>query len=297
MDATKGNQRHKKYRFRNSTRMKIISITVFPGPNRYCVRPVIRGRFDIAELQHASRLPNRCALEKTLSELIPGFSEIVATTKKNGLDITSANLISVIALALQNLSGCQLSFQQSSPITSPDNSPGCLEIVFEYESSKTARIATTLSLKILFAVLQHRFAANLPKTLQVPENYDIRQQITHFVQIAAQYSLDDSTRDIIRALEEQNIPWHRLDDTSRIIQAGYGIHRKLLVETITNQTAEGRSKRTYGHPLLDTNFNNRINYWRISLSIILIAAVCIVTDNENICFSYIIPTTFQKAPG
>ncbi len=217
--------------------MKITSITVFSGPSRYCVRPILRARFDIAELQHATRLPKRGALEKILSELIPGFSKIVASTQKNEPKNTSAGLIPIIALALQNLLGCQLSFQQSSPITSPDSSPGCFEIVFEYESSNTARLATTLSLKILFAVLQHRFAASLPKTLQVPENFDIKQQIDHFVKIAEQYSLDDSTRDIIRALEEQNIPWHRLNETSRIIQAGYGIHRKFLVETITSQTA------------------------------------------------------------
>ncbi len=217
--------------------MKIISITVFPGPSRYCLRPILRARFDIAELQHASRLPNLGALKKTLSGLIPGFSKIVASTKKNDLDITSTGLIPIIALALQNLSGCQLSFQQYSRITSPESSPGCFEIVFEYESSKTARLATTLSLKIIFAVLQHCFAASLPKTLQVPEHFDIKQQIAHFVETTALYSLDDSTRDIIRALEEQNIPWHRLDDTSRIIQAGYGIHRKFLIETITSQTA------------------------------------------------------------
>ncbi len=216
--------------------MKITRITALAGPNRYCKHPVLRIRFDFPELQQSPRLADRNALNKALSELITGFAEIADSAQGDRTGINVIDLIPAIALALQNLTGCQLKFQQSARVASPHNSSTSFEAVFEYESSTIARLATPLSFKIIFAVLQRRFGITLPEALQAPDSFNIEQQITHFLKTTVQAALDDDTRTLIQALEKRHIPWHRTDDSSRIIQAGYGVHRKLVYGTITSDT-------------------------------------------------------------
>ena len=83
--------------------MKVTSITAFSGPNRYLLRPVLRVRFDLPELQDKSGLPDTATLREILSELIPGFAEL--PPQENTTGIASINLLPSIALALQNSTG------------------------------------------------------------------------------------------------------------------------------------------------------------------------------------------------
>ncbi|MFK5923060.1 MAG: Mur ligase family protein [Verrucomicrobiota bacterium] len=217
--------------------MKTTHITALEGPNRYHQKPVLRVRFDAPEFLQKDRQCNKAHLAQALSAEITSFSFSPDSSQQSKSGLAAIDLLPVIALALQNLNGQQLSFYQSARCPSPDSEPAAFEIVYEYESITVARMAVALSFRILIAVLQRRFGIDFPQQLQAPENFDIGKQIDLFSSTVAPYQLDPTTRSISRSLETQHIPWHHLDDKHSIIQAGYGKERKLIQQSSSSDTS------------------------------------------------------------
>ncbi|MCF6312667.1 MAG: hypothetical protein L3J39_09480 [Verrucomicrobiales bacterium] len=217
--------------------MKTTDITALEGPNRYHHQPVLRVRFEAPEFLRKECQCNKAQLAQALATILPNFEANLAAAQTSKSGLATMDLLPAIALSLQNLNGDQLSFHQSTVSARQEPSQAAFEIVFAYESQQVARMAVPLSVRILIAVLQRDLEITFPENLQAPDHFDIAKQIDLFATAAVPYQLDSCTRLLTRALEKQHIPWHRIDDSSSLIQAGYGKQRKLIRQTYNSDSS------------------------------------------------------------
>jgi cyanophycin synthetase len=77
----------------------------------------------------------------------------------------------------------------------------------------------------------------LPEEIEIerPEDFDFDRQRDDFIRSAQRRALGPSTASLVRAAEEREIPWLRLNEYS-LVQLGHGIYGKRIQATITSET-------------------------------------------------------------
>lgn len=233
--------------------MKIVDHSVFRGPNRYALFPVIRLTVDLGPLEEwpSGRL-GRGFVEGLLGAL-PGLREhtccygepagfVRRLTEEEGT--WPAHILEHMILELETLA-----VPVSGVAGSSDRRPGPAfgrsrrtglsreyHVVYEYTDEQVGLEAAGLARRLFLALLPAAARAELsPETLEGVEGFDFAHELETLVQRAGRWALGPSTAALARAAEGRGIPWLRLDSRN-LIQLGHGCRQHRLQATVTDRT-------------------------------------------------------------
>ena len=217
--------------------MKIVSTNVYVGPSTFAHFRVIRHILDLGELEHwpTGRLGD--AFIEPLLEFLPGLHEHGCSYQEPGGFVRRlrddegtwmGHVMEHVAIELQNVAGSPVTYGRTRSI---DGQPGHYNMVFEYKDEAVGREASALAMKLLLGLL--------PDEIKVdgkPEDdWDFEEERDRFIRYAQSRALGPSTSSLVRAAEERDIPWIRLNRQS-LVQFGHGKYQQRIQATTTGRT-------------------------------------------------------------
>ena len=194
--------------------MRILATNVYVGPSLYAHFRVIRHQVDIGVLEQWPSVKLGEGFISALVEALPGLNRHGCSYGEPGGFLRRlredegtwmAHIWEHAAIELQNLAGSDVSFGK----TRSAGPPGHYNMVFEYQQRdvglEAARIARQLLLSLLPAPLQAEFEGELEK------GFDFAAERDEFIRFAQRKELGPSTASLVKAAEEREIPWLRLN--------------------------------------------------------------------------------------
>jgi cyanophycin synthetase len=213
--------------------MKILERRVYRGPNLYAHFPVIRMRVDLGPLeQHPTgKLPGFVdGLLATVPSLVEhtcsygthgGFVRRMSEAEGTWL----GHVLEHVAIEIQVLTGAKVSFgktRSAGPV-------GHYHVVYEFEEERVGEAAGQLALRLVDSLLPANLRSDPDDLL------DFSRELDDLIEFAQRRQFGPSTASIIRAAEERDIPWIRLNDHS-LVQLGHGRFQKRIQATVTSDT-------------------------------------------------------------
>ena len=216
--------------------MKLMEHRVYRGPNLYAHFPVIRLTLDLEVLEDwpSAKIPG---FVDGLIEAIPSLSEHGCSYGEPGGFIRRlreddgtwmGHILEHINIELQQLAGAEVTFGK----TRGTGKPGCYHVVYSYEEEKVGLQAAKLGMALIESLLPEEVGATQHS---VPENFDFEEELEELIGLAQRRQLGPSTASLVKAAEERDIPWIRLNDYS-LVQFGHGRYQKRIQATITSNT-------------------------------------------------------------
>ena len=217
--------------------MRIVDRSVFVGPSLYAHFPVIRLELDLGELEAwpTGRLGE--GFVDALVAALPGLKEHGCSYRepgglirrmKEGDGTWLGHVLEHVAIELQNVAGEDVTFGKTRSI---DDRPGVYSVVYEYAQREEGVAAGELALRLIASLLP----ADLRAAEDVPDDWNWEQARDEFIRYAQRRALGPSTASLVRAAEERNIPWLRLNDQS-LVQLGHGRYQQRIQATVTGRT-------------------------------------------------------------
>jgi len=214
--------------------MKISEQRVYRGPSIYAHFPVMRLTVDLGALEQwpSAKIPS--FVDNLLSR-VPTLDQHTCSVGTPGGFVQRlredggtwlGHVLEHVAIELQQLTGAQVSFGK----TRGTGEDGQYHVVFEYEEERVGEAAVKLGLKLLHSLL--------PAALRPPEvdpAFDFAAELRDLIDFAQRRQLGPSTGSLVRAAEERDIPWLRLNDYS-LVQFGHGKFQKRIQATVTSET-------------------------------------------------------------
>jgi cyanophycin synthetase len=134
-----------------------------------------------------------------------------------------------VALELQNVAGSDVTFGRTRSI---DDKPGFYNMVFQYKDAAVGRRASKLALDLL-----HNLLPDALKPDDAPDaGWDFAEERDRFIRYAQRREFGPSTASLVRAAEERDIPWLRLNSYS-LVQFGQGKYQQRIQATTTGRTS------------------------------------------------------------
>ena len=233
--------------------MEVLETRVYRGPNLYALWPVIRLRVDLGELESypTARLPG---FSERLLERIPTLGEHTCSfgvpggfckrmTEDEGTWL--GHVMEHIAIELQCLAGTPVTFGKTRGDGLPD---GQYYVIYSYVEEAVGLEAGRLAIRLIHHLL--------PPGLEDhdPAPFDFTAELERLVRLAQRRALGPTTAALVRAAEERDIPWLRLNDRS-LVQLGYGKYQRRIQASITSETrqiaSEIASDKRLTHRILD----------------------------------------------
>lgn len=218
--------------------MKIISTNVYVGPNLYAHFPVIRYILDLGELEQWPSVRLGESFIEGLLRCLPGLDEHGCSYREPGGFVRRlredegtwlGHVLEHVVLELQNIAGSDVGFGRTRSI---DGKPGHYTMVFEYEDEAVGRAAGELGLQLLKSLLPEALRpADSPSS-----DWDFEEERDAFIRDAQRRAFGPSTASLVRAAEERDIPWLRLNRQS-LVQFGHGRFQKRIQATTTSLTS------------------------------------------------------------
>jgi len=217
--------------------MKIVSTNVYVGPNVFAHFRVIRHVLDLGELEQwpTGRLGD--AFIEPLLAVLPGLHEHGCSYGEPGGFVRRlredegtwlGHVMEHVAIELQNVAGSPVTFGRTR---SMDGQPAHYNMVFEYKDEAVGREASALALKLLLSLLPDELDGD-----DTPENdWDFAEERDRFIRYAQSRALGPSTASLVKAAEERDIPWIRLNRYS-LVQFGHGRYQQRIQATTTGAT-------------------------------------------------------------
>lgn len=218
--------------------MRILERSVYVGPSQYAHFPVIRLELDLQALEAWPTGKLGAAFVDGLVAALPGLAEHGCSYREPGGFIRRmredegtwlGHVLEHVAIELQNVAGEDVSFGRTRSIGS--DRPGVYSVVYEYAQKEEGIAAGELALKLLSSLLP----AELRPKGSVPEDWNWETARDDFIRYAQRRALGPSTSSLVRAAEERNIPWFRLNNQS-LVQFGHGKYQQRIQATITGKT-------------------------------------------------------------
>ncbi|HQU68076.1 MAG TPA: cyanophycin synthetase [Albidovulum sp.] len=218
--------------------MKIVSTNVFVGPNVWASFPVIRHVVDLGVLEDWPSVRIGEPWIEALVEALPGLREHGCSYREPGGFIRRlregegtwlGHTAEHVALEIQGVAGSDVTFGR----TRSTGVPGQYNLVYEYRQRDVGLDAGTLAIRLLMH--------NLPESLKAQTDYefdpefDFPAELKSFVLSAQRREFGPSTASLVKAAEERDIPWIRLNNNS-LVQFGHGKFQQRIQATITSQT-------------------------------------------------------------
>ena len=216
--------------------MKILETRVYRGPNLYALWPVIRLLIDLEELEDfpTAKLPG---FSDRLLEMVPSlwqhgcsYSEDGGFVRRLGEEEGTwmGHVLEHIALELQVLAGTPVTFGKTRGEHLPK---GQYHVVYSFVEEEVGLAAGDLALRLIRHILP-------PERADYDSSpFDYCQELEAFIELAQRRSLGPSTSALVRAAEERDIPWIRLNEGS-LVQLGYGKYQKRIQATLTSETRQ-----------------------------------------------------------
>ncbi|HEY7214414.1 MAG TPA: cyanophycin synthetase [Thermoanaerobaculia bacterium] len=214
--------------------MKILDTRVYRGPNLYALRPAIRLRVDLGELEDypTNRLPG---FADRLLEAIPTLAEHTCSygepggfvrrmTEEEGTWL--GHVLEHVAIELQCLAGTPVSYGKTRGYGLPR---GEYHVIYSFEEETVGLEAAELGLRLIRHLLPPEREAHLPGP------WDFAAELEDLVRLAQRRAFGPSTAALVRAAEERDIPWIRLNDRS-LVQLGHGRFQRRIQATVTSET-------------------------------------------------------------
>ena len=218
--------------------MKIESTNVFVGPNLFALFPVIRHVLDLGELE---KWPTGRLGEKFITpllEYLPGLHAHGCSYREPGGFVRRlredegtwlGHVMEHVAIELQNVAGSDVTFGRTRSI---DGRPGHYNMVFQYKDAAVGREASELALSLLHSLLPEKL-----KPEDAPEkDWDFDKERDRFIRYAQRREFGPSTGSLVKAAEDRNIPWLRLNRYS-LVQFGHGRYQQRIQATTTGRTS------------------------------------------------------------
>jgi cyanophycin synthetase len=214
--------------------MKVLETRVYRGPNVYSLGPAIRLRVDLGELEDypTLRLPG---FNERLLELIPTLHEHTCSYGEPGGFVRRmredqgtwlGHVLEHVAIELQCLAGTRVTFGKTRSQGLPRSQ---YHVIYAFAEQAVGTAAGELALAIIRHLLPPDRAAH------DPEPFDYRAELEALVRLAQRRAFGPSTAALVRAAEERDIPWIRLNDRS-LVQLGHGKFQRRIQATITSET-------------------------------------------------------------
>jgi len=218
--------------------MKIESTNVYVGPSMFARFPVIRHVLDLGVLEEwpTGRLGEDFIAP--LLEVLPGLHDHGCSYREPGGFVRRlredegtwlGHVMEHVAIELQNVAGSDVTYGRTRSI---DGQPGKYNMVFEYKDATVGREASELALKLIHSLLQADIAP--PETPD--EDWDFAYARDRFIRFAQRREFGPSTASLVKAAEERDIPWLRLNRYS-LVQFGQGRYQQRIQATTTTRTS------------------------------------------------------------
>jgi len=216
--------------------MQILEKRVYRGPNPYAHFGVIRLRLDLGLLEQwpSAKLPG----------FVDGLLKHVPSLEEHGCSYGTpggfvrrlredegtwlGHVLEHVAIELQNLAGADVTFGK----TRGTGAPGEYFVVYQFEEESVGAAAGELALRLLLSLVP---AELRPPSHAAEPPFDFAVELDELIAYAQRRQLGPSTASLVRAAEERDIPWMRLNDGS-LVQFGHGRYQQRIQATITSQT-------------------------------------------------------------
>ncbi|NOT89701.1 MAG: cyanophycin synthetase [Lysobacter sp.] len=218
--------------------MRILDRSVFVGPSLYAHFPVIRLELDLERLEAWPTGKLGPAFVDALVEALPGLAEHGCSYRtpgglirrmKEGEGTWLGHVLEHVAIELQNMAGEDVTFGKTRSI---DDRPGVYSVVYEYAQREEGIEAGELALKLLRSLLP----PELRSADAVPDDWNWPDARDTFIRYAQRRALGPSTMSLVKAAEDRNIPWLRLNEQS-LVQLGHGKYQQRIQATVTGKTS------------------------------------------------------------
>ena len=214
--------------------MKILDTRVYRGPNLYALRKVIRLKVDLGELEDypTGKLPG---FVDRLLELMPTLHEHTCSYDAPGGFVRRmtedegtwlGHVLEHVAIELQCLAGTPVAYGKTR---SKDLPAGQYWVVYSFDEETVGLEAAELGLRLIRHLLPPERAAHDSSP------FDFRGELEGLVRLAQRRAFGPSTASLVRAAEERDIPWIRLNDRS-LVQLGHGRYQRRIQATVTSET-------------------------------------------------------------
>lgn len=216
--------------------MKLLEHRVYRGPNLYAHFPVIRLTLDLETLEDwpSAKIPG---FVDGLLEAMPSLAEHGCSYGEPGGFIRRlredegtwmGHILEHINIELQQLAGAGVTFGK----TRGNGQHGQYHVVYSYEEERVGLQAAKLGMSLIESLLPEE-VGDAKRTL--PKDFNFQEELEELIGMAQRRQLGPSTASLVRAAEERDIPWIRLNDYS-LVQFGHGRYQKRIQATITSNT-------------------------------------------------------------
>ena len=218
--------------------MKIESTNVYVGPNLFARFPVIRHVLDLGDLEDWPTVRLGETFIDALLEALPGLNEHRCSYKEPGGFVRRmredegtwlGHVMEHVAIELQVVAGSDVTFGRTRSI---EGRPGFYNMVFQYKDASVGREASRLALDLIGSLLpaEIRFKG-------APDaDWDFAEERDRFIRYAQRREFGPSTASLVKAAEERDIPWLRLNRYS-LVQFGHGRYQQRIQATTTGRTS------------------------------------------------------------
>ena len=219
--------------------MRILDRSVYVGPSLYAHFPVIKLELDLGELENWPTAKLGAAFIDGLVAALPGLQEHGCSYREPGGFIRRmregegtwlGHVLEHVAIELQNVAGEDVTFGKTRSIS--DARPGVYTVVYEYAQREEGIAAGDLALRLICSLLPE----NLRPKDSVPAGWNFAEARDQFIRYAQRRALGPSTASLVRAAEQRNIPWLRLNEQS-LVQLGHGKYQQRIQATVTGRTS------------------------------------------------------------
>jgi cyanophycin synthetase len=218
--------------------MKILATNVYVGPSLYAHFPVIWHQVDIGILEEWPSVRLGPEFIDGLVEALPGLVNHGCSYGEPGGFLRRlredegtwmAHIWEHAAIELQNMAGSDVSFGKTRSM----GPVGQYNMVFEYKQKEvgleSGRISRQLLLNLLPQELKSEFAR------EIESDFDFEEERDGFIRFAQRKELGPSTASLVKAAQEREIPFLRLNKYS-LVQFGHGKYQQRIQATITSKT-------------------------------------------------------------
>lgn len=218
--------------------MKIVSTNVFVGPNVWAGFPVIRHVVDLGVLEDWPSAKIGEQWIDALVEALPGLREHGCSYREPGGLIRRlregegtwlGHVAEHVALEIQGVAGSDVTFGR----TRSTGVPGQYNLVYEYHQRDVGLDAGRLAIRLLMHLLPEKLKKQTD--YDYDDEFDFPAELKSFILSAQRREFGPSTGSLVKAAEERDIPWIRLNNNS-LVQFGHGKFQQRIQATITSQT-------------------------------------------------------------
>ncbi len=216
--------------------MKVTERRVYRGPHLYAHFPCIRLTVELGRFE---QLPSAAieGFNDALVALIPTLAEHTCSYREPGGFIRRlredggtwfGHVLEHVVIELQQLAGARVTFGK----TRGTGTVGEYHVVYAYEEERVGLAACDLALQALAACIPEHLREG---DLRLPEDFNFASALEDLISLAQRRQFGPSTASLVRAAEDRDIPWLRLNDYS-LVQFGHGKYQKRIQATVTSET-------------------------------------------------------------